>query len=212
MRLKAEFQALLKRSYYSRSDKELIDKAFSFARSAHVFQRRKSGEPYWHHLVGGATKLIRLGFPAVFIIAFLLHDSCEDAGVNIKEISRKFGSYAAFLVDFMSRNELCGYESYKEKVFVILREDPWAIFIRLADISHNMETPQYYKNVLDKIEEAEMFIEIAEIIAIEEGEEILKQLYPHAFPNGLFGFIKRLEDKIKMAEYWEATRVYKYKG
>ncbi|MCD4694579.1 HD domain-containing protein [bacterium] len=165
-----------------------------------MHQFRKSGEPYWHHVVGVAIKLIKLGFPLEYILASLLHDCPEDAGTSIGEISRKFGYQVAFLVDFMSRNELCGYFSYEEKVSIILEECPWAIFLRLADISHNMETPEYYNNAREKIKEAKMFIKIGEIIAIIKGEKILKQLKINAFPNGLFGFIKRLEDKLGKAQ------------
>ena len=203
MRLRREFKALLKKSSFSKKDIILINKAFIFARSAHIYQKRRSGEPYWHHLVGVAMKLIKLNFPLEYILASLLHDCPEDAGTSIGVISKRFGYYVAFLVDFMSRNRLCGYSSYEEKIGIILKEYPWAIFLRLADISHNMETPQYYKKTGEKIKEAEMFIEVGELVAIQIGEEVLKEINSNIFPNGLFGFIKRLEDKINKAKTLE---------
>lgn len=199
MRSRNLFRVLLKKSFYSREEKNLIEKAFTFARSAHIYQKRRSGEPYWTHVVGVAIKLILLGFPSSFVVASLLHDCVEDANISIREISLKFGAFVAFLVDFMTR-ENCGYRSYEDKVNFILSEYPWAIFLRLSDISHNMETPQYYKRATEKIEEAIMFKEVAEKIAISKGEEVLKGLNPNAFPNGIFGFIQRLEDKIEKAK------------
>ncbi len=194
--MRKEFRVLLKRSFFSEAEIALINEAFVFAKAAHIHQFRRSGEPYWYHVVGVAMKLIKLNFPLEYILASLLHDCPEDAGVSIGEISRKFGYYVAFLVDFMSRNELCGYSSYGEKIRIILEEYPWVIFLRLADISHNMETSQYYKD-------AEMFIEIGELVAIQIGEEVLKKIDSNVFPNGLFGFIKRLEYKINNAKVLE---------
>ena len=205
MRMEEIFKALLNKSYFTKDEAQLIKEAFYFAKKAHHGQLRRSGEPYWYHVAGVAMKLMKLGFPLDFVLASLLHDCPEDVGISIGQISRKFGSDTAFLVDFMSRNELCEYFSYQDKVSIILNEYPWAIFLRLADISHNMETPEYYKNAQEKIEEAKMFIKLGEIIAIQRGEEVLKKISPKAFPSGIFGFIKRLEDKIDKAKALEGV-------
>lgn len=61
--------------------------ALSFARELHAGQLRKSGEPYIVHPLTMANHAIALGVHEDEIIAtILLHDVCEDCGVQSKEL------------------------------------------------------------------------------------------------------------------------------
>ena len=76
--------------------------AARFAAERHAAQRRKgaSAEPYVNHLLEVAELLARTAdeLDTNLIVAALLHDAIEDAGVTREEIAARFGEDAASLV------------------------------------------------------------------------------------------------------------------
>src|SRR5690349_12965156 len=78
----------------------LLD-ALAFAVAAHgtVGQARKGTSfPYAVHPIRVAEILYAFGFEEPVVIAGLLHDTTEDAGVNGEEIERRFGTRVASAV------------------------------------------------------------------------------------------------------------------
>ena len=65
-------------SNYNPKDKELIIKAYEFARKAHAGVVRKSGEPYIIHPLAVSIILAEMHADADTIAAGLLHDCIED--------------------------------------------------------------------------------------------------------------------------------------
>jgi len=76
--------------------------AARFAAERHAAQRRKgrSAEPYVNHLLEVAELLARTAdeLDINLIVAALLHDSIEDAGVTRAELAERFGEDVAALV------------------------------------------------------------------------------------------------------------------
>ena len=68
-------------------DKTLIEKAYYFARNAHDGQVRKSGEPYFNHVVATAINLAKLKMDTHSICAGLMHDVLEDTDVTGSQTS-----------------------------------------------------------------------------------------------------------------------------
>lgn len=196
-----KFRDYLELAPYTKAEKEKIVLAFFFAKEKHGKQMRRNGELYFSHVVEVSIKMMRHQFPAAFATAGLLHDCVEDAGVSLEEIKERFGELVVFLVDFMSRNILYNFNNYREKMIFFLGIYPPAIFLRLSDVSHNFDTPEYFKKAWEKIEEAEFFLAIGEQTALSErAEEILRQVNPMITIAGLFGFLQRLADKVKRAK------------
>ena len=85
---------------HSLSDLQLISKAFNFAASRHVDQRRKGAkaEPYINHPAEVAWILAENGADARLIAAGALHDTVEDVGVTFEELTREFGQDVSDLV------------------------------------------------------------------------------------------------------------------
>ena len=76
--------------------------AAHFAAEKHACQKRKgqAAEPYINHLIEVAY-LVSTAFPepdAELVVAALLHDVIEDAGVTKEEVAQRFGSAVADLV------------------------------------------------------------------------------------------------------------------
>ena len=88
---------------YTTSDRELIERAYSFAEKAHHNQKRASGEPYITHCVAVAGILVELNVPPTVIVSALLHDTVEDTDVTLEDIKKEFGEEVAKLVDGVTK-------------------------------------------------------------------------------------------------------------
>ena len=66
---------------FNDADKQLIERAFNFAKKAHGGQKRKSSEPYFVHSFYAGLSLLKWGLDAETIAAGLLHDVAEDTDV-----------------------------------------------------------------------------------------------------------------------------------
>ena len=72
----------------SPEDRRRIVEAYNFILQKHEGQTRKSGEPYYHHLVEVAYILVNLQCGPNTIIAGLLHDVVEDTDVTVEDIKK----------------------------------------------------------------------------------------------------------------------------
>ena len=131
------------------TDLKKIKEAYDFVLVKHKDQFRKSGEPYYHHLLEVAYILASLKTGPSTIIAGLLHDVVEDTDVTIEEIESKWGEEVAKLVDSLtkiqrlklSRIESDDFEAEDHrKIFIGMAKDIRVIIIKLADRLHNMRT------------------------------------------------------------------------
>ncbi len=124
----------------------LVAQAFAFSEKAHVAQARRSGEPYFHHLLETAETLAEWKMDDVTIAAGLLHDSVEDTGVPLAAIKKEFGEDVSSLVDGVTKLGHLKYRGAAEKaenmrkMILALSEDLRVVFIKLADRLHNMKT------------------------------------------------------------------------
>ena len=79
-------------------DRNLIEKAYNFAKKAHDGQLRKSGEPYFIHVFYTAYNLADLGMNPTVICAGFLHDVLEDTPITEEELTKEFGEEITSLV------------------------------------------------------------------------------------------------------------------
>lgn len=90
-------------SYFTSADVEIVRKAYTFSKSAHSGQFRRSGEPYIFHPLGVAEILADLRLDIPTIITGLLHDTVEDTKVTLEEIEKEFGPVVRQLVDGVTK-------------------------------------------------------------------------------------------------------------
>jgi guanosine-3',5'-bis(diphosphate) 3'-pyrophosphohydrolase len=128
-------------------DREKVERAFVYACEHHADQRRKSGEEFIIHPVGVAKICAGMRLDTETLCAALLHDTVEDTGASLEDVSDTFGEEVASLVDgvtkltgltFSSRDEAQA-ENYR-KMMVAMASDIRVILIKLADRLHNMRT------------------------------------------------------------------------
>ncbi len=124
-----------------------IREAIRVATISHDGQRRYSGEEYVCHPLHVAAILVEMGMDSDAIVAALLHDVVEDTGVELSEISEKFGQEVALLVDGVTKITKMSFSTREEqqaenvrKMLLAMSRDVRVMIIKLADRLHNMRT------------------------------------------------------------------------
>jgi GTP diphosphokinase / guanosine-3',5'-bis(diphosphate) 3'-diphosphatase len=160
--------------YYSRFDRDEVQRAYDVAAEAHAEQKRQSGEPYINHCVAVAAILSDMKMPAEVVCAGLLHDTVEDTVLTLQDLQEQFGAVITNLVNGVtkldslprvSRSNHFGEEvettpptpdqvsrrkkqiatEAMRKTFLAMNDDVRVVLIKLADRLHNMRTLGYTK-------------------------------------------------------------------
>ena len=166
------------------ADIELISKAYDFAREAHQNQTRKSGEPYFVHLLETAYILLELKPGSSTLCAGLLHDVIEDTNTTRERIEREFGTEILTLIEGVSKIEKLGESrtvtssENLRKIILAMSKDIRIILIKLADRLHNMRTLKHLPR--DK--------------QIEKAREAIEIFAPIAYKLGMYKIKAELED------------------
>ncbi len=133
--------------YLRPTDIGKIEDAYQFSDSAHHGQKRKSGIPYISHPLAVAEIIAGWQLDAQAVMAALLHDVMEDTEVTKQEISNRFGTPVAELVDGLSKLDRIEFQSKEDaqaenfrKMLLAMARDVRVILIKLADRLHNMRT------------------------------------------------------------------------
>ena len=163
----------------SPEDRRRIVEAYDFIMEKHKGQTRRSGEPYYHHLIEVAYILANLQCGPNTIIAGLLHDVVEDTDVSIDEITKRWGEEVSKIVDALTKiqrlklSKITSEEFEAEdhrKIFIGMAKDIRVIIIKLADRLHNLRTlgaltPDRQQAIAK--ESMEVFVPIAERLGLD---------------------------------------------
>ncbi len=182
----------------SKEDKALIRKAYDFIMEKHAGQLRKSGEPYYHHLIEVAYILAGLHCGPATIASGLLHDVVEDTDVTIEDIKKGWGSEISMIVGSLTKiqrlklSKITSEEFEAEdhrKIFLGMAKDIRVILIKLADRLHNLRTLDSLmpnRQLAISNETMDVFIPIAsrlglDVIKSEMEDLCLKYLEPNKY-------------------------------
>lgn len=108
--------------------------AYELARGAHAGQLDKAGQPYLLHPVMVAAGVRGHGITAM--VAALLHDVVEDAGVTPQKIRAQFGDAVADAVALLTHEAGVPYQDYVRRVAE--SGNAAAILVKLSDLTQNM--------------------------------------------------------------------------
>ena len=193
------------KTYQTDDEIKLINDAISFAINVHRNQYRKSGEPYYYHLIEVAKILTEIKLDNSSIASGLLHDSIEDTNTSLDEIKDKFGNEIANLVNGLTKinkfslkiNNLKLGENYR-KLLLAASEDLRVILIKLADRLHNMRTLDFFEDESKKIrialETQEIYAPLAQRLGIRDWQEQLEDLsFQKINPEARSSIIDRLD-------------------
>ena len=134
-------------SYDPTMDGAWLRSVYELADTAHDGQRRASGEEYIEHPLAVARILAEMEMDRATIAASILHDVVEDTVVTSDEVTSKFGTEIAVLVEGVTKLTRIPYQSKEDaqvenlrKMFMAMAKDIRVIIIKLADRLHNMRT------------------------------------------------------------------------
>ncbi len=130
---------------HPKGDLAIIERAYQVAKDKHEGQKRRSGEPYITHPLAVAQILAEMGLGPRAIAAALLHDTVEDTGYALSELSDEFGDEVAMLVDGVTKLDKVKYGESAQaetvrKMIVAMSKDIRVLLIKLADRLHNART------------------------------------------------------------------------
>ena len=194
-------------------DLDRIKDAYNFVLEKHQGQLRKSGEPYYHHLIEVAYILASLNAGPNTIAAGLLHDVVEDTDVSIEEIEKRWGSEVAKLVDSLtkiqrlklSKIDAADFEAEDHrKIFIGMAKDIRVILIKLADRLHNMRTLSSLapdRQVALSKETLDVFVPIAHRLGLDKikcelADLCLKYLEPKKYAE-ILSLLKKKEKTLR---------------
>jgi len=150
MKVQLAFDELLNDYMHSnhRKKKEIITRAFEYAKMAHNGVTRKSGEPYIMHPLAVARIVCNeMGLGSTSICAALLHDVAEDTMYKVPDIKKEFGGKIAEIVDGLTKisGGIFAEQASKQtvnfrKLFLTMNDDIRVVLVKLADRLHNMRT------------------------------------------------------------------------
>ena len=139
-------------AYDPAADAGMIDAAYDVAAAAHGSQTRDNGDPYISHPLAVADILAGLRLDQHSIITGLLHDTIEDTGLTLPQISTRFGADVAGLVDGVTKLTRLELQSDRtkqaenfRKLVLAMSRDIRVLLVKLADRLHNMRTLHYAK-------------------------------------------------------------------
>jgi GTP diphosphokinase / guanosine-3',5'-bis(diphosphate) 3'-diphosphatase len=138
----------LHRDIYPKADVQVLQRAYDTAEARHSGQFRKSGDPYITHPLAVATILADLGMDTTTLVAALLHDTVEDTGYSLDQLSEDFGQEVAHLVDGVTKLDKVTLGNAAEaetirKMIIAMARDPRVLVIKVADRLHNMRTMRF---------------------------------------------------------------------
>ena len=135
-------------------DMTIVNRAVAFANDKHKDQKRKDGSPYIIHPLATAEIVAEMGLDLDAILAALLHDCLEDTDASFEDVSKRFGTTVAELVEGVTKLTRADFSSTEEaqmenlrKMFMAMSKDIRVVLIKIADRLHNMRTMQYQSPV-----------------------------------------------------------------
>ncbi len=168
-------------------DRDMVVKAYEFAKKMHEGQFRSSGEPYYTHPVEVAQILADMHMDVTTVVTAILHDTVEDTDATFADLEREFGKVVSDLVNGVSKltriesQTLEGKQAENfRKLLLAMSEDIRVLLVKLSDRLHNMRTmggikkPEKRRRI--SLETLEIYAPLAERIGVHRIKEELEDL------------------------------------
>jgi GTP pyrophosphokinase len=164
-------------THHPHADVAAVEAAYAIAHAAHAGQLRKSGDPYLVHPVRVAGIIARLGLDGDSVVAGILHDTIEDSGITVFDLTERFGRSVANLVDGVTKLGKVPYLSRREqqaesfrKMLLAMSQDIRVLLVKLADRLDNMRTLEHMpadKRERIARETAEIYVPLAGRLGVQ---------------------------------------------
>ncbi|MEK7992877.1 MAG: HD domain-containing protein [Planctomycetota bacterium] len=105
-------------------------RALEFAATKHAGHKRKNGDNYIIHPIRVSQEVFTEKQKAIA----LLHDTLEDTGTTLEELTEQFGDEIAASVEVLTHRKGESYADYIQRV----KKDPDATAVKISDIADNL--------------------------------------------------------------------------
>ena len=179
----------------SKADLTLVHEAIELIKDYHGPVKRKGGEPYYLHPVAAAHIVLDCNQDEATILAALLHDTVEDTELSLDQVEARFGKEVRDIVDGVThldsaeggfhRVELSDEENRVKLSHV---KDKRALYVKIADRTHNMTTIRFkkYASQLRKAKETmEFFVPMCKELGLPAAARRLEDLCGDVFKRGI---------------------------
>jgi len=204
---KEEFYSQVRSYINNEQSLALIEKSYEYSKEKHKDQYRKSGDPYFVHVISVAYELAKLKVGPKTIAAGFLHDVIEDCGVTKEEFIQEFDEDIYSLVEAVTKIGALKFKDEKEylaenhrKIFIAMAKDIRVIIIKLVDRLHNMRTLEFMpieKQQKIAKETLEVYAPIAHRLGIAEIKNELEDLAFYYLNNEKYHEIAHLVESKK---------------
>jgi len=123
-----------------RLDHDLLARAYKFSETAHLGQKRLSGENFVSHCVEVAKILADLQLDSVTVASGLIHDVVEDTNISVVEIETQFGREIAEIVAATVHLPVLGTKQQRNEAIQERLADP-KVFCNGAMIKSHADSP-----------------------------------------------------------------------
>lgn len=197
---------------FTKTEKDILLKAFEFAKKAHAGQKRKSGKDYFNHPMQSAIILGQIFPDSETLAATLMHDVPEDTPLSQADVEKEFGKEIADLIDGvtqlghvrMKNSQDKYYVENLRKLFIATSHDVRVMLIKLADRIHNMRTIDFIpkeKQIKISNETLEIYSPIAARLGINSWKDELQDLsFRIVHPKEFIDIHKLLKKEIDKRE------------
>ena len=165
-------------SYFTNTELDLLQIAYSVASEAHKNQFRQEGSPYITHPVAVASILLELHLDIETVCAGLMHDVLEDSVIKKSYLEKLFGKETLIIVDGVSNLNKLDFDSLEDrnannlqKMALAMSKDVRVIIVKLCDRLHNMRTIEFLpreKQIRKSIETLELYGPIAIRVGMQD--------------------------------------------
>ncbi|MDO7542982.1 MAG: RelA/SpoT family protein, partial [Gammaproteobacteria bacterium] len=165
-------------SYFTNTELDLLQIAYSVASEAHKNQFRQEGSPYITHPVAVASILLELHLDVETVCAGLMHDVLEDSVIKKSYLEKLFGKETLIIVDGVSNLNKLDFDSLEDrnannlqKMALAMSKDVRVIIVKLCDRLHNMRTIEFLpreKQIRKSIETLELYGPIAIRVGMQD--------------------------------------------
>lgn len=213
MQLESRLNTVIKKIliYQPDADIDSLRRAFHFAAEMHEGQVRKSGEPYMSHPLEVMDLIAELRLDVASLVAGLLHDTVEDSAATVEDLTERFGSDVAFLVDGVTKLSKFQFNTREEhqaenirKMIIAMSRDLRVILLKLADRLHNMRTLKYMpveKQERIAQETMDIYAPLAHRLGIHWMKTELQDLsFRYLFPEAYYEIAEKVASKRRERE------------
>ena len=216
-----EFKDILKTYVTDQEKINQIDAAFEVALNAHKGQNRKSGEPYFHHLIEVTIILAKVKASPDSIIVGFLHDILEDTNYLESDINKKFSEKITKTIKALTKIKQIkkgknkqeaerNSDEYLKQLIIGISQNKEILLIKLADRLHNMRTlkhiPKQRQQYISE-ETRKIYVPIASRLGLHWIKSELEDLCFYYLDNKNYNYVKKLvdNDKNKSAEFIQSA-------